>query len=440
MLIASGILLGGAPAGLAHAAPARSDSLAASVDVPWNPPRPMSRRTGWEQVVLLPGRIISLPLSGLGYVTDQLLTGLGDKFSGAVVGAKGKREPTLLMATPKLGDRSGLGAAVEVRKRLLSGARGSTLSARYAATVKNYNRTLVTWSGQPAALQYGYDWRPQERFYGVGNESPESGISDYALQSEFVRGSLRWESSPDRDRVRPRTLLSISAGPSNRVTRTGRESGTVSFDTRFPSWGVAILDRRIEHFVYGASLSTDYRAGSPHWSHGWRALLAAERFDVPIGALALRSGSAEGAQFTRYQAQAEAGFSFMRDPRTVRLMVRITDLEVSSDPARLLISDLSTLGGQSGLGGYSPGRFRDQDLVLARLDYVFPLQRRFEMNLHSEWGEVCPDLWTDAKLTTLHNSFGFALRVRDDRAPRASVGLDFSREETRLRFAFGGIE
>ncbi len=62
------------------------------------------------------------------------------------------------------------------------------------------------------------------------------------------------------------------------------------------------------------------------------------------------------------------------------------------------------------------------------------------MDLHSEWGAVYPDLWRDAKLNTLHNSFGFSLRVRDKHGPRASIGFDFSREAIRLRFALGGVE
>jgi hypothetical protein len=106
----------------------------------------------------------------------------------------------------------------------------------------------------------------------------------------------------------------------------------------------------------------------------------------------------------------------------------------------MLASDLSMLGGHAGLGGYSAGRFHDMDLLLTRVAWIFPLQRRFEMDLHSEWGAVYPDLWNDAKLATLHHSYGLALRLRDDRGPRASVGFDFSREAIRLRFSLGGVE
>jgi hypothetical protein len=428
--------------GSVHAAPAYPDSLGASSEVPWNPLRPMARRRGWEQALLLPGRIVSLPLSGLGRGADNLLLRLeqNPRFANVLTTPQGSAGGALTFETPRMGDRIGLGGAVEVHQDLLRGALESRVSAEYTATLHRYNRTLVTWSGRPASLQYGYEWRPQEQFYGVGNGTPVDSVSDYASQSEFVRGGLAWESNPKRDPARPHSLLRLWGGPRSQVTRSGRESGEVSYETRFPALGAATLDRRVENLVYGASLLLDRRTGSPHLSRGWRTLLCAERFDVPIHALALRSGTGRGAQFTRYQAEAEAGISFMRDPRTVRLLVRVADLRASSNRDRVLVSDLSMLGGHAGLGGYSPGRFNDLDLLLTRLMYVFPLQRRFEMELHSEWGAVYPNVWSDAKPNTLHNSLGFSLRVRDDRAPLGSIGFDFSREAIRLRFSLGGVE
>jgi hypothetical protein len=441
-LIALVILSPHALIGSTHAATAYPDSLGATTEVPWNPPHPIARRRGWEQAMLLPGRFVSLPLSGLGYVTDHLLLHWeqGSRIADGLTLLQGSRGRVVVFGTARMGDRTGLGGSVEVRRDLLDGALRSRISAAYAGTLHGYNRTLLTWSGSPLSLQYGYEWRPQDRFYGVGNDTPEDSVSDYASQGEFARSKLSWKSNRERDPARPQSALSLWGGPRSQVTRTGRESGAVSYDARFPALGAATLNRRVENFVYGASLLHDQRTGSPHLSRGWRTLLSAERLDVPIRALDLQPGSGRGAQFTRYRAEAEAGISFMRDPRTVRLLVRMADQQVGSNRDRLLISDLSTLGGREGLGGYSPGRFHDMDLMLTRLGYVFPLERRLEVDLHSEWGAVYPDLWNDAKLNTLHNSFGFSLRLRDDRAPRGSIGFDFSREAIRFQFSVGGLE
>jgi hypothetical protein len=292
----------------------------------------------------------------------------------------------------------------------------------------------------PIALQYGFDWRPQDQFYGVGTSTSRDSLSDFGAQAEFARGIFRWGASPDSARAHSHLSINAWGGPRSLVTRTGRDSRQVSYDARFPALGSATLDRRVEHLVYGGSISTDWRSGRPDWSHGGRLMLGAERYDTPIRALALRSSRFEGAQFTRYSAEAEGGISFMRDPRTLRLLVRLTDQTVGSGRDHFLPSDFARLGGRDGLPGFSPGRFHDLDLLHARLMYVFPLARLFEFEVHSECGAVYPDVWKDARLSTLKNSFGLSLRARSDVAPRGSLGFDVSSEGLRIRYALGGVE
>ena len=130
----------------------------------------------------------------------------------------------------------------------------------------------------------------------------------------------------------------------------------------------------------------------------------------------------------------------MRDPRTVRLKARVMDQTVDAKSGPFLISDMATLGGRPGLLGYSPGRFHDTDLLLTMLSYTFPLARLFELDLHSEWGGVYPDVWSDAKLSTLKRSIGLSLRGRAGVGMRGSIGVDFSPETARLHFSLGNIE
>ena len=428
--------------GAVLSASAAADSLAVTNDAPWNPPHVMARRQVWEQVVLLPGRVLSLPLAGLGAISDGLLLRLEDNphFMTAPGAARGRARQGVIVRTARMGDRTGLGGAIAAYADIGQGPRRSMLRAEYAATLHHYDRTLLTWSGQPLAVQYGYEWRPQERFYGTGGDSRASDVSGYSAQSEFVRGSAVWESGRARVPGHALARVSLWAGTRSAVNADGHERGTLATSLRTPALAATVLGRREENLDLGAQLGFDRRAGTPHWGTGWRTLLTAERLSAPIHAQALHSGSDAAAGFTRLTAEAEAGVSFMRDPRTLRAMVRVSQLRADQHAERLLLSDLSTLGGQAGLGGYAPGRFHDRDLLLTRLDYIFPLQRHFEMGLHSEWGSVYPDVWTDARLSTLHHSYGFEFRVRTDARPRAALGMDFSRESARLRFSIGGLE
>jgi len=223
------------------------------------------------------------------------------------------------------------------------------------------------------------------------------------------------------------------------VTRTGRDATQVSYQQRFPDLAAATLDRRVDHAVYGVGLTSDLRRGRPHWSTGWRAAVSAERHDAPIPGLAFDAGPPRGAQFTRYSAETETGVSFMRDPRTLRLMVRAIDQRVGADGDRLLPSDMVTLGGGDGLAGYPAGRFHDLDLMLGRVSYIMPLARLAELDLHSEWGGVYHDLRRDASARTLRNSFGVAMRSRSDARVRGAIGIDFSREGFELAYTLGRL-
>lgn len=431
----------GIPAGTAVAAD--SDSLQATSEVPWNPPKAVGARRGWEQAVLFPQRLVTVPLSGVGYLADNGLlkleeTALLSKLSFAATTLSTRAGISLKPA--RFETRTGLGAAIGLTTPFLGGAFKNRLRADFAATLRQYNRTLLTVQGRPAQLRYGYDWLPEERFYGVGLGTSEDSVSAYASQSEWVRGSVRWAWNRDNEEAPPRTEINLWAGPRTSVTRTGREEGTLSFDQRFPAIAAPTLDRRVEHFLYGGSFSTNWLTGAQRWSQGWRVRVQGERHDRPNHLTALKIGRPRGAQFTRMTYETETGFSFMRDPRTLRFMVRAVDQSISSGRDRFLLSDMASLGGSEGLAGFDAGRFHDLDLLHTKVTYIFPIVRRLEIDLHSEWGGVYDNVWGDPQLSTLKNSYGFALRGRMRRGSFGSVGMDFSRETTRLRFALGAVE
>jgi hypothetical protein len=223
------------------------------------------------------------------------------------------------------------------------------------------------------------------------------------------------------------------------VVRRGRDDESPSFHVQFQRLGLAQLDQRREHLTYGASASWDGRSGRPHWSRGARIAAQVERFDKPVKALALTDSRDAGAQFTRYTAEAEAGASFFRDPRTVRLLVRVVNNAATGASGPFLLPDLAKLGGKEGLAGFEPGRFHDADLVAGKLTYVFPLAQHFEADLHAEAGGVYPSL-NDVKPSSFENSWGAALRPRTKTAPLGMIGVDWSYEKVRIRFAFGGLE
>src|SRR6185436_7379354 len=315
------------------AAATSDDSLKASTAPPWNPPGAINARRPWEQVVLFPGRVVSLPLVGLGFLTDAAMLNLErtDLLTKISFTAKQFSERSGISVRPAhIETRTGVGGALVVGTPFLGGALRNRIKAETDITHREYHQTTLSMLGRPARLDYSYAWSPEERFYGVGFGTPEDNASAYAWQTEAVRGSFRWAWNRDDENSPPRTELNGWIGPRTAVTRTGRDQRVLSWDERYPEIAAPTLNRRVEHLIYGASFQTDWRTGVHRWTEGWRVKVSGERYDRPQPLTALKIGRPTGAQFSRFVAETEAGFSFMRDPRTVRFLVRVVDQGVTS--------------------------------------------------------------------------------------------------------------
>ena len=404
-------------------------SLAATTAPPWNPPRPIGASEPWEAVVRFPGRLVSLPLAALGQGTRRTLLAAEQGFYVERLLYLFRGVPVPFSAGPAgLGDRTGLGGGVTIQPKL-----GPVkVHGLFDVSTRSYTRARVILGLGFVTAQYRIDQRPAERFFGFGMGTSRDGESRYGLEQEQVTVGID-AASPVRGPAGPREKFSAWVGPRwSRITQGygGDERSIAEVD---PALAAPTLDRQIEHLAYGARLDVDHRGGAPHWSRGWRASAAAERFDRPLVA----SPSRTGAQFTRYTYLAEAGVSFRRDPRSLRLTLAVTDNEAGADFDRFLVSDFARLGGASGLAGFEPHRFHALDAMNLRAAYVYPLSQHFECDVHGDAGGAFADLQHDLRPNRLRQSAGFALRARSNAGVLASLGFDFSPETTRFVFSVG---
>jgi len=432
-----GLLVAARIAGAQAVSDTAASGLGPTSAPPWNPPRAIPSAEAWETAVRLPGRIVSLPISGLGWLTRNGLLKAEENylvpralFLLAVLPATG------IAASPaSLGDRTGIGGKLLFDPPLP----GWPLLVELSGSTRAYSASRVAQRFGPAALEYANDWRPRDRFFGLGLQSSEHDSTHYAWQRETARLRLDWPLSPPGARP-ARVRASAWAGPRSVVVGHGSGGESTPTELRFKALAGPTLNRRFEHLTYGARAALDFRGGVPHWSHGWRLSLAAERFDKPLRSFKLHTPRTTGAQFTRYALDAEAGVSFMRDPRTLRLAFHAVDNELSAGPAPFVIPDLARLGGADGLAGFEPHRFHDLDAMVLRLSYIFPLAQHYEFDLHAEAGGVYPDMQHDAHLDTMKGSYGAALRPRGKTMPFAALGVEWSGEAVRFRYSVGGVE
>lgn len=404
---------------------------------PWNPPGAVSGHETWEQVLRFPGRFVSFPLSLVGGTSEYSLLFIEDQSVIPRTIALFAIAPRLglVVGAPDLGARTGFGLRVGMFPPYMR----RWLLFDVSATTAHYHQGRVSVGKGSASLDYRYDWRPNELFFGLGPDASADDESAYALQTEQWRAELKW---PPRESRIARLPFEIAGwgGHRDAVLRAGRDPKEPTFDAVFPALAATRLDRGIAHLVYGGRLMLDRRHGTPHWGAGYRLAGSVERFDKPVEALALRRPEPAGTQFTQYTIEAATAFSFMRDPRTVRFEVRAVGTEITSGAERMLFYDLPRLGGSAGLSGFETGRFHDLDMVLGKVSYIYPLQQHFEFDIHVEAGGVYQDMQNDLTWNSLSTSYGVALRARTAFSPLGYLGLDWSREAVRLRFSFGGVE
>jgi hypothetical protein len=447
-----------APPGSSRAAAGDSSyagrSLRASTAPPWKPaahePAPAART--WETVMRFPGQVVSLPLIVMNHAVERSLSYVEQ----AQVLDKGlllvERQGALgvWVAPAALGDHSGLGGEAGWQPPQL----GRHLVADVAASINHYNRERISALAGPFRATYTSEWRPREPTFGTGLGAPRSGASAYAARSQSAKLLVSWpprsanpatlpglQSLMPAGRAGPVRFTQVSAwaGPRETFVTNGRDPGRPSFGVAHPAEAAGSIDRRVEHFIYGAGLSHDARSGMPHWSRGWRASVEAERYDKSIEALAINDAHTGARSFIRMTYRAEAGASFGRDPRTLRLALTTVDQTLDEGGGTFLIGDQASLGGAAGLAGFEPGRFRDLDLLVAKLSYIYPLVKNLEFDLHTETGGVYPNLGS-VRVSSFESSFGAALRFRTELAPFAMVGIDWSSESIRFRFSIGGVE
>ena len=435
-LVASPAAHAASAAAAPDSAAAREDSvatasLAASTAPPWNPSAPVPWEEPWERVVRFPGLVLSWPLRQLGTLVDRGLTSAEEAklVPKTVAIAQVPAANGVVIAPASLGDRTGFGVAL----RLAPPRVGKFVRLAWEGSTLQYSRTTLRLGYGPAWLEYQYEWRPQDAFFGSGLDTSPAEESNFASERQHLVVRVLQRAALGRARL----AADAWAGERSLVMRPGKGSDGPSFDVRFPSLA-GLDDLHEDSFTAGATFAYDGRVkGIQHWVRGVRAAITAESFEELAQSRLFFPGTQVASTFGRVRYELESGWSFfMADPRTVRLALRVVDQHV--DRGVLLLPDLASLGGSEGLAGFEPRRFHDVDAAVGRLTYLFPIGKHLELDLHAEAGGVYGDVWRGLRLSTLRRSGGFALRPRSDTAVLGALGLDWSSETVRFRYSLGG--
>jgi hypothetical protein len=265
----------------------------------------------------------------------------------------------------------------------------------------------------PVRLEAGgnFDRRPQEPFYGIGNEgneqpAPVNGMIDPLVNPTAVKTFFRYQEA------RAVALADLTLVPELHAFARGAYAElTYSPSTTNPSINEVYdtndlvgFDTKTRHLYGELELRWDDRRRVTPWEpltlHAEGSLAAlyggySDQLEMSTG-------------FWHYGAELQHCFRLAFGPRV--LVARLHGEAVTGNLAQIPITELPMLGGGAFLRGYPYARFRDRIALLGSVQYMWPLFHYASAYLFTDVGRVYQD-WNQVDLSGLHAGFGIGLEL-----------------------------
>lgn len=381
-------------------------------------PEKRSAREPWEYVVSFPGDVVDLVLdvpfaaieASVAFVyrrhliqrTVDLLT--ADDGSWAVV--------------PVVTARFEGGAKYYHRNIFTEGSKFTVHAVAGTHNRQSYGlelKRLALFDGVRGGVDLDYDFMPDQEFFGLG---PVTGVDDETNYSH-ERARAAFHTGWGRRRAGDVYAGVLAAIEHNNVL-DGRGDDTPNTLERYDGLAGAGEQVRMGSFGVETALDTRDFPGSP--TGGWMATSAAEVYTEVDG---------DTYGFYKFRADAET-YLHIAYHRVVALRVAGEFTTRHGDRA-IPFYYLSSLGRYETIRGFSNGRFRDSNAVLASLEYRWPVRHGADATLFVDAGTVYdnPD---DFRTGNIAVGWGGGFRVFNRRDVIATLQAGKSKDEWRFYF------
>ena len=270
-------------------------------------------------------------------------------------------------------------------------------------------------------LRADYDYKPNRRYYGIGNETPETNLSYYLLESTNAEGALVLGASALRQ-------LRVIGGYSSMSPRRGYQGKPLLEDVFAPA-DAPFEHQKTQELWYGVTgdlAALDDGRDPSRGVHG--------RVDLRRAA-GLRSSDLD---FDQWRLEARGYLSVFARRRVIAVRGVFAGVNPSGGNAALLpFYRLPQSEGASRFAGYTSERFRDRQLVLARIEYRWQVFFRMSALALYELGEVAPRTGLFS-LGDAHKSYGGGLRLGLSDAATMRVEVAKSVEGLHAVLSLGG--
>jgi hypothetical protein len=330
-----------------------------------------------------------------------------------------------------LGEGSGIGLGIvqEAPPRPAARAREYLKEQRQAGlrlmarqSFSGYQELAAGFESAPVprstfVLETDYQWRPNESFYGLGQQSRRENHSSFALRQ--WSGGMLWETRPIRH-LRAGTEYKVAA------LTTGP-----SLSGRFPSietvFGdeLAGFNERVELQSIGGFFDADLMQGD--YKLGGR---------VHIGASWQDSFGAAEIRYARYEGRFDGRLPIVRGRSALvgQIAAEFTREAPGSQPVPFFL--YPRVGGSSTLRGFALDRFYGRNMIFMTLEYRWALHPNFEAQLIHDAGQIF-DRSEEFGFFDWHRNYGFGIRFRTEGGTQFRIEVASSVEGFSVHVSFG---
>lgn len=308
------------------------------------------------------------------FVTDDGRRGILPTYSSSTGGGLKFYQKGLISPNSKLS----LSATVGLRER-----------HQYRLKFKNieFSRLVIS------QLLVKYHFQSDESFYGIGPQTRESDRTNFA--NEFVTAEFNVGI-----RLSKRSQIGVMAGFDRNDISRGRNkrypstTEVASFDS-LPGMETAVKMGKFE-----LSIQYDSRNHPGNPTSGFQASLRGAIFqqlaDDQYG-------------FSRLSADVSRYFNlFYNRALKLRLAGEFAD---PFNNRSIPFYYLSELGRSETVRGFNRGRFRDNDMVLGSVEYIYPIWQKINAHLFFDSGTVASDMFKDFDSSNLKNGYGIGFSM-----------------------------
>jgi len=357
---------------------------------------PPDHERGWETALRAPFRVVFYPLRLVGIGLEAGAAYVGPRYFDPKPELPPKRGPQLSpYIAPTAANDIGLGVAVTWRglptadSRLHAAAAWSIDDRRRASFDERIgDRRPVGFD-----LRADYDYKPNRRFYGIGNATTATDKSYFLLAGTSVEAALLLGASPLRQ-------LRIGSGSSDLRPGAGYNAEPL-LEEVFPPASAPYSQQATQTFWYG--LAGDFAklddARDP--SLGVHLRADVRRVD------GVQSGDPD---YDEWRTEVRGYLPVFAKRRVMVVRGVYTGVDPGGDATTgLPFYRLPRSEGINQFAGFASERFRDQQLVLARFEYRWFIVNRLSALALYELGEVAPRSGAFT-LADTHISYGGGVR------------------------------